>query len=103
MALSERRRNRIYDSMRRVHGDEVAGDVMELLPPVGWADVATKRDLDALEDRMDLRFESADHRFEAFEARVGQRIEEQTVRFVKWTATIAALSLAAAQALRLLG
>ena len=25
---------------------------MELLPPVGWADVATKRDLDALENKL---------------------------------------------------
>ncbi len=31
---------------------------MELLPPVGWADVATKRDLDQLEERVDQRFDS---------------------------------------------
>ena len=37
---------------------------MELLPPVGWADVATKGDLKALEERIDLRFENLDQRFE---------------------------------------
>jgi len=35
---------------------------MELLPPVGWADVATKHDLAALEERMNLRFELTEHR-----------------------------------------
>ena|SRR5438105_13360310 len=49
--------------------------MMELLPPVGWADVATKRDLDALEERMNLRFELVDHRFESLEQRLDQRFE----------------------------
>jgi hypothetical protein len=43
---------------------------MEMMPPVGWADVATKRDLDALEQRMDLRFEVLDQRFEASEQKL---------------------------------
>jgi hypothetical protein len=30
---------------------------MEMLPPVGWADVATKRDLDHLDARIDARFD----------------------------------------------
>jgi len=31
---------------------------MELLPPVGWADVATKEDLRQLEERLNLRLDS---------------------------------------------
>jgi hypothetical protein len=30
--------------------------MMELLPPVGWADVATKHDFASLEQRMDDKF-----------------------------------------------
>jgi hypothetical protein len=31
---------------------------MNLLPPVGWADVATKRDLDALEGRLETKIDA---------------------------------------------
>jgi len=40
---------------------------MELLPPVGWADVATKQDLVLLEakiDRLDARFDELEERLE---------------------------------------
>jgi hypothetical protein len=53
---------------------------MELLPPVGWAnvgwaDVATKHDLLQLEARMDLRFEAIDLRFESMEHRFEAKLE----------------------------
>src|SRR2546423_11855832 len=57
---------------------------MELLPPVGWADVATKRDLDTLEERMHLRFELVDQRFELVDRRfemLEQRFEILDQRF----------------------
>lgn len=67
MALDERARHELFLRLEQALGPESAETLMELLPPVGWADVATKRDLDALEERMNLRFDLVDRRFEASE------------------------------------
>jgi hypothetical protein len=75
MVLDERSRHQLYLLLEEVLGPEAATTLMELLPPVGWADVALKRDLDALEHRLDLRFDAIDQRFEALEERVDLRSE----------------------------
>ena len=68
MVLDERARHELFLRLEQALGPESAETLMELLPPVGWAaDVATRRDLDALEERMNLRFEMVDQRFEALE------------------------------------
>ena len=46
MALDERSRHELYLRLEETLGPEAAATLMEHLPPVGWADVATKRDLD---------------------------------------------------------
>jgi hypothetical protein len=91
MALDERARHELYLRLEQILGAESAETLMEMLPPVGWADVATKRDLDALEERMNLRFELFDQRFGAVDSRfealdqrfdlVDQRMDE---RFEAW-------------------
>ena len=48
MAVDEAARHRLHDRLEQVLGVEEATILMAHLPPVGWADVATKRDLDAL-------------------------------------------------------
>jgi|SRR5687767_3411813 hypothetical protein len=63
MVLDERSRHQLYLRLEEALGAEAASTLMEHLPPVGWADVATKRDLDALGQRMDLRFQGLDERF----------------------------------------
>jgi hypothetical protein len=62
MAIDERTRHRLFLRLEEVLGDEDANTLMEHLPPVGWAAVATKRDLADLERRVDLRFELTEER-----------------------------------------
>ena len=52
MALDERARHELFLRLEQALGPESAETLMELLPPVGWADVATKRDLDALRHQL---------------------------------------------------
>ena len=78
MVLDERARHELFLRLEEVLGPESAETLMEMMPPVGWADIATKRDLDALEDRMNLRFELMDQRFGTLDQRFGmldQRFE----------------------------
>ncbi len=90
MAISEESRHHLYQRLEQVLGAEEAAVLIQHLPPVGWADVATKRDLDALETRvgmrfdrvddrfavMDRRFEQIDHRFEQIDRRFDEQLKE---------------------------
>ncbi len=46
MAVDERSRHQLHTKLEQILGPEEASTLMAHLPPVGWADVATKRDLD---------------------------------------------------------
>ena len=48
MAITEENRHLLYTRLTEVLGREEATTLMEHLSPVGWADVATERDLDNL-------------------------------------------------------
>lgn len=73
MTVDERSRHLLHQTLEDVLGTEQAATLMTHLPPVGWADVATKRDLDAhtamtkrdldaLEERFDARLDALEHR-----------------------------------------
>ena len=109
MAIDERSRHELYVRLEGVLGPEAATTLMEHLPPVGWADVATKRDLDVLAERIDLRFEQTDQRFETLEYKVLATIRGElqtaltaqtrqlTIALVGTAGGLATLALAAAR------
>lgn len=73
MAISEESRHHLYQRLENVLGPEEATVLMQHLPPVGWADVATKRDLDAMEERVGMRFDRVDQHFVDVESRWDER------------------------------
>lgn len=100
MAVDERARIQLQKSLEQTLGADSAVTLMTLLPPVGWADVATSRDVDGvrqelralegrIEDRFavqdartdarfaqfDARFDAADARFDALDQRLDDRFE----------------------------
>jgi len=60
VAISEHDRYELHKWLVDNAGEHVAETLMAHLPPVGWADVATKRDLEHLETvlRLELRAEA---------------------------------------------
>jgi hypothetical protein len=99
MTVDERSRLQLAEALKQVLGDEEGITLMELLPPVGWADVATrhdlvalKSDLVALESRVDARFERLeahmDARFEITEARMEAKFERGFRQTIVTTASL---------------
>jgi hypothetical protein len=81
MSTTDADRHRLHTTLGRVLGDDAAGTLMSHLPPVGWADVATKQDLEHLREHMDARFATVDVRFEAMHTTFDARFEAIDVRF----------------------
>lgn len=55
MAITDEERYRLYQRLEAILGHDEAATLMEHLPPVGWADVATKRDVELMEARLESR------------------------------------------------
>ena len=81
MVVDERSRHELYRRLEEVLGPEAATTLIEHLPPVGWADVTTKHDLAALEERMELRFARVDERFNGVDGRISAMGSELRASF----------------------
>ena len=75
MSVDERRRLQLADAAKRALGDDAGVTLMEMLPPVGWADVATKQDIALIRGDLQLLETRLDDRFELFENRLEARFE----------------------------
>ena len=81
MTIHEHQRYSLHQALAAQLGPENAATLMAYLPPVGWADVATKHDLTALSH--ELRSEIADVRTE-----IHKSVRTMTITFVGATTAI---------------
>lgn len=62
MSVTDRARHELHERLVELMGRDHAETLMESLAPTGWGDVATKADLDHLEERIQLRMDALEHR-----------------------------------------
>ena len=107
--VSDQDRRELYEALERRLGEGRAATLMELLSPVGWADVARQSDLVAVRGEMaELRGEMAElraelrgeiHGLRGEVAGLSSRIDGQIPRFIRANvpimASVAGLVLAA--------
>ncbi len=107
MAVTEESRYQLFQRLDELLGPEKVSTMMELLPPVGWADVATKRDLDHLHSVLDTKIDTVFGTMDAKIDRLGVELRaemfreqrNQTLAIIGANTTITALLLAAFQLL----
>src|SRR5690242_17393157 len=76
MTAGERERRELQEALVGTIGPEPTDSLLSYLPPVGWADVATKQDLESLERRLDGKIDrlsgKIDGRFGEVDGRFGE-------------------------------
>jgi acyl carrier protein phosphodiesterase len=94
MTVDEGSRRRLHDRLEEVLGMGHGDVLMEHLPPAGWGEVATRRDLDqlaattrheltALEQRLSHRLDRMDDRLTRFAEQVDDRFARVEDRFAR--------------------
>lgn len=94
MAITEKQRHDLMAAAEEVLGPVEAETLMSLLPPVGWADVATKADLEHQREYIDERV----GRCEAtLRAELERGLRQQLVTFLSAQAVLFGAVLALVQ------
>ena len=96
MSITEASRFQLRTAIGKILDEEAADTLMELLPPVGWADVATKTDLQHLRD--ELKGDMLNLQL-TIEVGVRKLIHEQTKWLITTMIAINAVTVAVAVAL----
>ena len=121
MAVDEAARHQLYTQLEQTLGPDATSTMMSLLPPVGWADVATKDDLRMLETslrgemgalrgemgalRSELRGEMSELRgavareVSSLESRFTTALRQQLFAIIAAMLTVSTLTVAAASIL----
>ena len=96
MSITEASRFQLRTAIGQILSEEAADTLMELLPPVGWADVATKTDLQHL--RNELKSDMLNLQL-TIEVNVRKLIHEQTKWLITTMIAMNAVTVAVAVAL----
>ena len=96
MSITEASRFQLRTAIGQILNEEAADTLMELLPPVGWADVATKTDLQHLRD--ELKGDMLNLQL-TIEVNVRKLIHEQTKWLITTMISMNAVTVAVAVAL----
>jgi hypothetical protein len=93
VVIGEQQRLDMHRGLVAALGEEVANVLMEHLPPLGWADVARRSDIDHLGATLGLEMQSMESRMDAkmsrLETSVHREMSKQTRTFM--LATLAAV------------
>jgi hypothetical protein len=90
MAITDEDRNHLFNTLRETLGAKDAARMMELLPPLGWSDVARQRDVDRRFDEIDRRFGELPQIFATKDD-----LRAQTNRYIGWMVVTNATLVAA--------
>jgi hypothetical protein len=96
--VDERRRHLLYRKLEEVLGPDEAGTLMDHLPPVGWADVARRSDVEALRREMASLEERLSDRVEAkLESKLNSQTKTLVALMSAQVVAVAGLAFAAAR------